>query len=634
MANGKNLKERAIKDRLTVEDVIKSIMPSWNFPHDWFVWPPDTFLMTSTILKRTGCYRYVLSKNFTTNLHKQGAIEDSAIAWIKDIDPQLQEPHKPISANFLTDNTLLYDAIEKLKRLSGKVAVYDLNALRTEEEENGNEEIHQRARALCSAIVTIHVIADEACSGFGLMNSSSSEVAFVHYLANLLLTSRGTLSAVSKYHGVVIPKLRTPQSGLSLRSFSHHVTYHTTEVEVIWRTLPWDNIEENTINILAVPYPYEVEAKYFRLERESFEPVRYFKYKKEDSETTLDQVIKLLENIDKGIGRVHILAFPELALKKESDYDYLLGELRKKRMQGKLKHVPMVITGVRCEDKGEFNQVRLAAYFASRWYNLAQHKHHRWKLDSNQIRQYSLEGRLSTSREWYENISIDQRRLTFLVPNGWLALCPLICEDLAQLEPVSEVIRGVGPTLLVALLFDGPQLKERWSARYASVLADDPGTAVLTLTSAGMAKRSRDLSKDTHDPNSEIGKTVALWKDQITGWNSLRLGETKEAILLTASADWVEEYTADGRSDHRNASVFKFEGKRRFSLEGTTTEESEGKVEEEASDVEDYQPDFEWRGNWLDIKELSAATFALDTLVKLEGHKAEIITDWLSIDEL
>ena len=41
------------------------------------------------------------------------------------------------------------------------------------------------------------------------------------------------------------------------------------------------------------------------------------------------------------------------------------------------------------------------------------------------------------------------------------------------------------------LLLDGPQLTSRWAARYASVLADDPGSAVMTLTSYGMVQRSR-----------------------------------------------------------------------------------------------------------------------------------------------
>jgi hypothetical protein len=45
---------------------------------------------------------------------------------------------------------------------------------------------------------------------------------------------------------------------------------------------------------------------------------------------------------------------------------------------------------------------------------------------------------------------------------------------------VAELLRDVGPTLVVTILLDGPQLGSRWTARCASVLADDPGSAVLT----------------------------------------------------------------------------------------------------------------------------------------------------------
>ncbi len=92
----------------------------------------------------------------------------------------------------------------------------------------------------------------------------------------------------------------------------------------------------------------------------------------------------------------------------------------------------------------------------------------------------------------------------------------LVCEDLARLEPVGEVLRSVGPTLVVALLMDGPQLSGRWPGRYATVLADDPGCAVLTLTSIGMAVTSYGTGMA---PN----RTIGLWKDPKLGVSELQL---------------------------------------------------------------------------------------------------------------
>src|ERR1700748_2630135 len=82
----------------------------------------------------------------------------------------------------------------------------------------------------------------------------------------------------------------------------------------------------------------------------------------------------------------------------------------------------------------------------------------------------------------------------------------LVCEDLAQIDDVADVLRSVGPMVLIIPLLDGPQLSSRWAARYASVLADDPGSTVLTLTSYGMARRSRP-------PGMEASPVIALWKD-------------------------------------------------------------------------------------------------------------------------
>jgi hypothetical protein len=73
----------------------------------------------------------------------------------------------------------------------------------------------------------------------------------------------------------------------------------------------------------------------------------------------------------------------------------------------------------------------------------------------------------------------------------------LICADLARQDPAADLIRAVGPNLLIALLMDGPQLSHRWPARYAAVPAEDPGTSVQTLTSLGMAERFVDTVAST-----------------------------------------------------------------------------------------------------------------------------------------
>lgn len=116
--------------------------------------------------------------------------------------------------------------------------------------------------------------------------------------------------------------------------------------------------------------------------------------------------------------------------------------------------------------------------------------------------------------------------------------------DLGRQDPVTEVIRAVGPNLVVALLMDGPQLRERWGARYASVLAEDPGSSVLVLTSRGAARLSQPREQRT-----ARGAVVASWRDVTGGVTEIELPDDGDAILLNLVCRGREEWSADGRSD-------------------------------------------------------------------------------------
>ena len=98
----------------------------------------------------------------------------------------------------------------------------------------------------------------------------------------------------------------------------------------------------------------------------------------------------------------------------------------------------------------------------------------------------------------------------------------------------------IGPTIVSTALLDGPQLTSRWSARYASVLADDPGSAVMTLTSFGMAQRSRP-------PGHDASPVIALWKDPARGTREISLEPGAQGVLLTVCGARATRRSADGR---------------------------------------------------------------------------------------
>ena len=182
----------------------------------------------------------------------------------------------------------------------------------------------------------------------------------------------------------------------------------------------------------------------------------------------------------------------------------------------------------------------LAAGGSQDWFHLRQDKHHRWSLDESQILQYHLGSVLHPRIRWYEAIDTPRASVVFMETGAGTLTVNVVCEDLTQNDEVAEVIRSVGPTFMTAFLLDGPQLAARWGARYASVLADDPGAAVLTLTSYGMARRSRPGGRD---PSA----VVALWKGSSGGAREIPLEPGAHAVLLTVCGDVATRRSADGR---------------------------------------------------------------------------------------
>jgi hypothetical protein len=160
----------------------------------------------------------------------------------------------------------------------------------------------------------------------------------------------------------------------------------------------------------------------------------------------------------------------------------------------------------------------------------------------------------------------------------------VVCEDLARLDEVADLLRAVGPTLVVTILLDGPQLTSRWTARYASVLADDPGSAVLTLTAYGFVRRSRPGGC----PASPV---VALWNDPTDGFREISLENGAQGILLSTAVARARRRSSDGRVPVDNAAELLVAGVSEVraterTTEGRTVNEREMSVEADLESVE------------------------------------------------
>jgi hypothetical protein len=499
-------------------------------------WPPDVFGVAVSLLQKSGAYTRAISDWPPIDRSSAVPVKTQARQWterMKALGAEWRNGAMTEPRNTPTDVVNWWHTV--LNADTSNIADIRMNT------------------DLCNALLQLCAVADEACAGVGLppFNDEFETEAW------LILDDRGTLCLhVDPTILRVLPKCHTPKVGMTIRSLSHHLSLIPAgDVEPHWYIVEpqkkrGDAPAARTLNLLLVPQPRLVLPGNFRstdgpLQNMESTEFGFFTCDLQ-GRVDLDHVVALFDRARSIVECVDAVILPELSL-SEGEYE----QLRRLIVQNRKT---MLVAGVgdaaRAREFGQ-NYVRFdipvdipATDEEDRAAVEPQRKHHRWLLDGSQINQYGLGTRLDPGRKWWECIDIAQRELAFVSMEPWLTLSVLICEDLARQDPVAELIRSVGPNLVVALLADGPQLAARWPARYATVLADDPGSSVLTLTSAGMVDLCRGPRRMLDS------RPVALWKDALTGGPyELNLPADADALLLCLGVDYKEEWTADGRSD-------------------------------------------------------------------------------------
>ncbi|HUA45635.1 MAG TPA: hypothetical protein VMA77_10430 [Solirubrobacteraceae bacterium] len=493
-------------------------------------WPADLFALSDLVLQRSEAHRFALSPpsgaswppdrlgDWATGVADAGR---SWSAWVEDHD-------QPFPELLAEEWAVFRSAVETpLSRLG-----------------------HGHDWRLCEAVLTLHAIADEACSGLGVaLTASDGYGAIYRARGRELLARKGSLSRAPVEALRVLPKVRTAPNGTSLRTLSRYVGVFRPGVETHWHKvgarLPATEPETEQTTFLLLPWPLRVRESDFRpvpgsVRSLTREPFGYFEFAPSE-ELDLDLLDRTLTAALDETDHVQTVILPESAV-DESQIDELERVLAGHRIGG-------LIAGVRgrLERPGELpsNWVHYGRSTGQGWQHMRQQKHHRWSLDEGQIDQYHLVGALHPHIRWWEAMEVPRRSIHFVERADGAVLATIVCEDLAQIDEVAEVVRSVGPTIVVTPLLDGPQLSSRWAARYASVLADDPGSAVLTLTSYGMARRSRP---NRRDPSS----IIALWKDPVGGTREIPLEAGAQGVLLTMSVDLTVRRSGDGRQPVEN----------------------------------------------------------------------------------
>jgi hypothetical protein len=492
-----------------VDDFVNAVAPGMltRVPR----WPPDAFAVAAALLRKTGAYTAIVDR------------VPPPAGWTAQIESIGTRWRKAFNAN----GSLPKEVTDDWAVLVSSAGV-DLTVLR-------------RKPRLLRSLLRLMATGDNASAGAGIPTRGPDRFD----RQTLALLARGDADAPSSLSErvdssrlVVLPKLHTPQTGLTLRSLSHNLAlFEPRDVTPRWMTWPSRaSVPESgrALNVLLLPWPLRMRSRDFVMTRAKMPTLAkdygFFTVRR-SGEATLKRVNAVVRAAERFDDRVDIVVLPELAL----DVNGV------RRLAARISRA--VIAGVGTTAQGSKAGQNGAAVAIPRGPIWLQHKHHRWRLDARQLEMYGLQARLGKAKYLWEHIDIPPRQLHFLALSSWLTFSVLICEDLARQDPTAELLRAVGPDLVIALLLDGPQLERRWPARYATVLAEDPGSSVLTLTSLGMAL----LSSIGGNPECRV---VALWKDAVSGVREIEMHRGAVGLMLRLRSEDREEFSADGRSDN------------------------------------------------------------------------------------
>jgi hypothetical protein len=186
---------------------------------EFLEWPADLFALTDVILERTEAYRFVLSppsglewppSRFSNWSDAVEAAVREWNAWLDDRDCALPD--------------LLSEEWGVFRRRV---------AMPLEDVAEGHD------LRMCEALLTLHAIADKGCAGLGVALDRSDGKGFVSRARGRELLARtGSISRIQSCFLRVLPKVRTPPNGSSLRSFSRYACVRGSAVQAKWSKVP------------------------------------------------------------------------------------------------------------------------------------------------------------------------------------------------------------------------------------------------------------------------------------------------------------------------------------------------------------------------------------------------------------
>ena len=556
--------------------------------------PPDLYAAVGCLLEIAGAYQYGAFPDEKTGLWGPSVFGISAKEHAECVRAGRRWGQEPFQTPRL------------VKRLWKELGSYADNPVFFE------HRVNARPLPWWTLAMKLLIIADEASGdvGFGYSEELASELpTWVSDFAQAntedtlrTLVPKATFGHITYYPqspsicicadldvACVQPKSRTPAVGCTLRTFSHNLALLPPRgiVKGSWQRPPevLTHDDKAALNLLLIPFPYAVSADSFRPEAckpaEGAHAWGWFglhqewlngpfgikgpKARKESAkrrEALVSFVHDLIHLAKQDVATLHGIVFPEYALDWKA-YEDLVGMIRRD-----FPEIEFLVAGSSDNCRGEIGNVALSTVFTRPGNRLAKNslaittsraKHHRWRLDEGQISTYALASALDPRMIWWEKTLLPKREIHVNVFRSGSTFATMICEDLARVDPGHAVLRSVAPSLVFVLLMDGPQLPDRWSARYATVLAEDPGSSVLTLTSTAL------LARANREGRYGKSRSVALWKQDNGGPVTIALPHKHHGIVLTLSGYRATEVTLDGRPN-KDGRAWRYHGQQPIRL--------------------------------------------------------------------
>lgn len=528
-------------------------------------WAPDVFAVAATLIELSGCYTEATCVGGSLIAHRAYLADAKAATGEWEAEQRVPDAVDAWWATLIGKGTTPIEAVSADPELVG-------------------------------VLLRLLAVSDDVCVGIGWSTQDPRAATFAakRALFSFLETDHGEMAPPLLPHrphsvcervppdvAIVLPKALTPAVGCTVRALSHHLALlpGRTVVSPRWY-LTGEGNQGDAMRLLFVPYPFAVPGASFVKRGTSQSLVHnaktqgYFGLeqswltKPDGTALTAEEfadalLVPLLDAARReSADPVHGILLPEcavstafgmrladvLATKVETyGLKFLIGGLLDTAQPQRTRNLAMGYVFDRPRPNKVVNPDAPAIAEG------AHSKHHRWCLDRSQIKRYGLANLFHNDTDkWWEQIDVSARELPFFAIRDDLCMTVLICEDLARADPAMPVIRSVGPNLVVALLMDGPQLESRWPARYATVLADDPGSSVLTLTCAGMVDRS---NYGQANPRRAVG----LWRHANGHMQELLLPHRHHGLLLTLRSVEEEQFSLDHRSDGRLTSRLELE---------------------------------------------------------------------------